>query len=214
METYRQERQPEARMSARAMTNHSPPLAHPRDLAVEETVARVAALLDGETCPGIAQAQCITQLMQELAGRSALWDSADFPIQEDRLWQAYLLLENAVGSHALYAVAMRPGHAQPPHDHTTWAVIAGVRGKERNSLYRRPRTTAEDPLDHLADITVTAGNALALGPGDLHAIEVLGPDPALHLHLYGKGFTHLQERRIFDLHTGAKRPFPPMQNTN
>lgn len=201
-------------MNTRTMTHHSPPLAHQRDLAVQETVARVAALLDGEASPSIAQAQCLTQLMQELAGQSALWDSADFPIPEGRLWQAYLLHENPDGSHALYAVPMRPGHAQPPHDHTTWAVIAGVRGKERNSLYRRPRTPAEAPLDHLADITVTAGNALALGPGDLHAIEVLGPDQALHLHLYGKGFAHLQERRIFDLHTGAKRPFPPMQNTN
>lgn len=196
------------------MTNHLLPLTHQRDLAVEETVARVATLLGGETRPGIAQSQCITQLMQELAGQSALWDSADFPIAEDRLWQAYLLHENADGSHALYAVAMRPGHAQPPHDHTTWAVIAGVRGKERNSLYRRPHTPAKAPLEHLADITVTAGNTLALGPEDLHAIEVLGPDPALHLHLYGKGFAHLQERRIFDLHTGEKRPFPPMQNTN
>ena len=189
-----------------------PTLAPQRAAAVLNTVAQVRALLGQEAAPGIAQAQCAAACLQALAGQTALWDSADFPIPDDKRWQAYTLHEDADGAFAMYAVAMHPGHAQPPHDHTTWAVIAGVRGAERNSLYRRPETPGPAPLGHLADITVAAGGALALGPTDIHAIEVLGPGDALHLHLYGRGFAHLQERRIFDPLTSESRAFPAIQN--
>lgn len=190
----------------------SPSLTQQRAEAVRDTVAQVRGLLGQDTAPGPAQAQCAAVCMQALAAQTVLWDSRDFPIEGDRLWQAYTLHEDADGGYAMYAVAMHPGHAQPPHDHTTWALIAGVHGSERNSLYRRPQGSGSAPLAHLADITVAAGNALALGPTELHAIEVPGPGDALHLHLYGRGFAHLQARRIFDLLTGESRAFPAIPN--
>ncbi|QHE84483.1 hypothetical protein [Hydrogenophaga sp. BPS33] len=188
------------------------PVAQQREAAVQATVANVRALIGTDAAPGIAQAQCAAACLQALAGQATLWDSRDFPIPEGKRWQAYTLHEDADGGYAMYAVAMHPGHAQPPHDHTTWALIAGVRGAERNSLYRRPHATGPAPLGHLGDITVAAHGALALGPSDIHAIEVLGPGDALHLHLYGKGFAHLQERRIFDPFTSESRAFPAIQN--
>lgn len=206
METHGDEGQAEDRL------NMPSTLAQQRAAAVLDTVAQVRALLGQDAAPGLAPAQCAAACMQTLAAQTALWDSRDFPIEGDRLWQAYTLHEDADGAYAMYAVAMHPGHAQPPHDHTTWALIAGVRGAERNTLYRRPQGSGPAPLAHLGDITVAAGYSLALGPTDLHAIEVPGPGDALHLHLYGRGFAHLQERRIFDLLTGESRAFPAIPN--
>lgn len=201
-------------MNCEVSASDSAAIAAQRAAEIATTVERVRALARGEQDIGVAAAQCIGVLMQALAEQPALWRDADFPVPQDKLWQAYALHEDADGSYAMYAVAMKPGHQQPPHNHTTWAVIAGVRGREKNALYARHAQEPAARVEHLADITVGQGNVLALGPDDIHAIEVLGPQNALHLHLYGKGFANLSDRRIFDLATGASRPFPIIQNVN
>ena len=209
--------------------------------AVGRTIEQVRALVSGRQYIGIATAQGICELMGQLAADAALWSSEDFPVPEDKLWQAYQLHEDADGSYAIYAVAMKPGHQQPPHNHTTWAVIAGVRGRERNELYVREDESdgSRARIRHLMDITVGEGKVIAMGADDIHSIEVLEPEKwpsrslaarsalssegevaswkrhgdeaALHLHLYGKGLSHLNDRLIFDLESGVGRPFPVIQ---
>ncbi|WP_051236289.1 hypothetical protein [Ottowia thiooxydans] len=182
-----------------------------RAAAVERTIEQVRALVSDCQDVGIATSQGICDLMGRLAADSDLWVGGDFPVPEDKLWQAYQLHEDPDGSYAMYAVAMKPGHQQPPHNHTTWAAIAGVRGSERNTLYVREPAEPHPRVRHLIDINVDQGRVIAMGPDDVHSIEVLGPDEALHLHLYGKGFAHLNDRRIFDLESGEGRPFPTIQ---
>lgn len=182
-----------------------------RAAAVGRTIGQVRALVSDGQDIGIAAAQSICELMGQLAANAPLWRSDDFPVPEDKLWQAYQLHEDPDGSYAMYAVAMKPGHQQPPHNHTTWAVIAGVRGRERNALHVREGEEPRARIRHLMDITVDHGKVIAMGAEDIHSIEVLGPGEALHLHLYGKGFAHLSDRRIFDLESGAGRPFPIIQ---
>jgi len=190
----------------------SPAVARAR--AVAQLVARVKIMTCGMQDISIATAQSICVLMTQLARDVYLWNPGDFPVPEGKLWQTYRLHEDADGRHAMYAVAMMPGHRQPPHNHTTWAVIAGVRGQERNALYVREGNNAQADIRHLSDIVIDTGGGLALGPNDIHAIEVLGPEQALHLHLYGRGFSHLHDRMIFDLETGVGRPFPIIQNVH
>jgi predicted metal-dependent enzyme (double-stranded beta helix superfamily) len=201
MEAHGEERQCEHAMSAEDVR------ARARTAAVQDTVEDVRRLL-GTGMPGIAQSQCAAAALQQLAARAELWPAEDFPIPDGQVWKAYTLHEDADGAYAMYAVPMHPGHAQPPHDHTTWALIAGVRGREHNRLYRRPVPGAHAPLELQGEITVGQGTALALGPDDIHAIEVPGPDDALHLHLYGRGLSQLTQRHLFDLQTSAPRDFP------
>lgn len=212
----------------------SEPHAARRATAVTRTIDQVRALVAGRQEIGIATAQSISELMAQLAGDEKLWNGEDFPVPEDKLWQAYQLHEDADGSYAIYAVAMKPGHQQPPHNHTTWAVIAGVRGCERNELYVREGGNDGEPvrIRRLMDITVGKGKVIAMGAHDIHSIEVLAPEKdsrqqqgaqgastrdllddgaALHLHLYGKGLSHLNDRLIFDLETGMGQPFPIIQ---
>lgn len=83
---------------------------------------------------------------------------------------------------ALYLVSDGPGSTSLPHEHLTWAVIAGASGVERNRLYRRvsPTRVAETEV-----ISVGEGDTLVLPSDSIHSTEVVGSAPTYHLHLYG-----------------------------
>ncbi|MFS9668987.1 cysteine dioxygenase, partial [Klebsiella pneumoniae] len=91
----------------------------------------------------------------------------------------YRLSEDLGGRYALYLSTGLPGKSQPPHDHTTWAIIAGVEGVERNVFFKRGKT--DDPLrDTLAvgrSVDVGSGTSVVLTPTDVHTIELIGEEP-------------------------------------
>jgi rhodanese-related sulfurtransferase len=108
---------------------------------------------------------------------------------------------------------LRPGRAAPPHNHTTWAVIAGVYGEERNVFYRRTddrSVVGEGRLERTHELTVVRGNACTLMPDDFHTIETRGPRPGLHLHMYGMSLEHLPGRITFAAESGGRYfVYPP-----
>ena len=50
---------------------------------------------------------------------------------------AHLLHEEPDHTLAIFAAAWLPGRGAPPHNHGTWAVVAGVDGPERNVFWKR-----------------------------------------------------------------------------
>jgi predicted metal-dependent enzyme (double-stranded beta helix superfamily) len=180
-----------------------------RAIAVADAVARAKALIPNDNMTD-AQRSGLASILVDLAAQEELWPEQDFPIAGDALWAAYTLHEEQDGRYALYAVPMRTGHAQPPHDHTTWAVIAGVRGAEENVLYRRTDDASVQGRATLQvdrQVIVEAGGALVLGPTDIHSIAVPGPANAFHLHMYGLGLGHLDQRLKYDLQAGTYSRF-------
>jgi predicted metal-dependent enzyme (double-stranded beta helix superfamily) len=49
----------------------------------------------------------------------------------------HLLHEEPDHTLAVFAIAWLPGRGAPPHNHGTWAVVAGVDGLERNVFWKR-----------------------------------------------------------------------------
>jgi predicted metal-dependent enzyme (double-stranded beta helix superfamily) len=74
-------------------------------------------------------------LLASLASRAELFPQDDFPLGADG--GIYRLSEDPDHRFALYASAGGAGKKVPPHNHTTWAIIAGVHGAERNVVYER-----------------------------------------------------------------------------
>src|SRR5277367_4131889 len=90
---------------------------------VAETVAKVRAI---EIAKGVSQ-DALTEIKAVLIGlaqRGELFPPEHFPVRNGT-GQVYRLAEDPDQRFALYASAGMPGKAQPPHNHTTWAVIAG-----------------------------------------------------------------------------------------
>jgi rhodanese-related sulfurtransferase/predicted metal-dependent enzyme (double-stranded beta helix superfamily) len=181
-----------------------------RAAAVAATVARVRAI---EATRGAAGdgLKAIEAEVRALAGDTRLFPPAHFPVAGGK-GTIYRLSEDADHRFALYASAGVPGKAQPPHDHTTWAVISGVYGEERNSFWKRTDDGAaagRATLEETGGYTVRRGNGVSFGPGDIHSIEVQGKAPSLHLHMYGLSLEHLPQRQVFDTAAGTSRVFPP-----
>ncbi len=183
--------------------------------AVFDTIAKVRRI---EHEDGVTQAalERIKPVLIELASRTELFPKDQFAVPDGSHGRIFRLAEDADHRFALYASAGSPGKAQPPHNHTTWAVIAGVYGKEHNVFYERidnRSVPGEGRIRKTGELTVVKGNAVSFLPDDFHTIEVLGREKSLHLHLYGRSLEHLPERINFATSEGgAYKIFPASPN--
>jgi len=188
-----------------------------RAAAVAQTMARIRRIEHDEgVTPAMLDA--IKQEVTALASQTALFPLRHFPVPSSAAG-VYRLAEDADLRFALYASVGLPGKAQPPHNHTTWAVISGVHGDEHNVFYERTDnrgTPGEGTLRKTGELTVRRGNAVGFLPDDFHTIEVTGTEPSVHLHCYGRSLEHLPERIVFATKEGgAYRHFsgPPAVRT-
>jgi rhodanese-related sulfurtransferase/predicted metal-dependent enzyme (double-stranded beta helix superfamily) len=172
----------------------------------------VAAAKDLEQRYGVTRAtiERVGKALTGLAAMKNLFPAEHFPIPAGKKAAIYRLSEDRDRRFALYASAGLPGNPQPPHNHTTWATIAGVFGDEHNVFYERiddRATSGAGELRKTGELTVRRGNACALLPDDFHTIEVMG-GPALHLHLYGMSLENLPQRICFAGSAGGTyRPY-------
>jgi rhodanese-related sulfurtransferase/predicted metal-dependent enzyme (double-stranded beta helix superfamily) len=167
--------------------------------AIEQTLAQVRRI---EAEMGVTRAtlDAVKPVLIALAVRTDLFPPEHFPVTPGGHGKVYRLAEDPDRRFALYASAGVPGKAQPPHNHTTWAVISGVFGDEHNVFYERIDNRDRPGFGRIrstGDLTVRKGNACAFLPDDFHTIEVTGGKPSLHLHLYGMSLENLPERVYF-----------------
>ncbi len=180
-------------------------IADQRAQAVRKTIETVRAI---EAQYGVSREtlERIKPVLVELASRTELFAAESFGNLPGRPGTLFHLAEDPDGRFALYGSAGAPGKAQPPHNHTTWACIAGVYGDEHNVFYDRVddrKAEGEGRLAKSGELTVVKGNACAFLPDDFHTIEVVNGKESLHLHLYGKTLEDLPERIFFGASTGG-----------
>ncbi len=150
-------------------------------------------------------------LLAGLARRAELFPQEEFPLGGDG--GIYRLSEDPDHRFALYASAGGPGKKVPPHNHTTWAIIAGVHGEERNVVYERLDNGAQPEIVQLREAparekVLRRGDVIAYLPDDFHHIETpAGSGNALHLHFYGLSLEHLPDRVSVDMATAKARRF-------
>jgi len=188
----------------------------------EQRAAAVAQTMDAirkiEAAKGVTR-EALAEIKAELtalASRTELFPRAHFPVPAGSHGMVYRLSEDADLRFSLYASAGVPGKAQPPHNHTTWASISGVYGDEHNVFYERTDnrdTAGQGRLRRTGELTVRKGSAVAFLPDDFHTIEVLGNEPSLHLHVYGRSLEDLPGRIAFAASDGgAYKVFPANPN--
>lgn len=178
--------------------------------AVAETVAKVRAI---EAAKGITPEALdgIKAALSDLARRKELFPRSDFPKADLNNDIFIRLSEDPDKRFALYLNSGSPGKQTPPHNHTTWAVIAGIEGSEHNKVYRRTdngSVPGKGTVEVDFQVDVGEGEAIGFMPDDIHSIHVLTDTPILHLHMYGQGLEQLRGRIYFDQANGTYSRFP------
>jgi predicted metal-dependent enzyme (double-stranded beta helix superfamily) len=113
--------------------------------------------------------------------------------------------------HALWVVAFSwlPGRGAPPHDHRTWAVVAGVDGMEKNTYWRRlddGRRPGHADVAPIGEEVVGPGDVVAFLPDAIHSVTNETDRVTLSLHVYGRNLNRVG-RSQFDPEKHTERPF-------
>jgi predicted metal-dependent enzyme (double-stranded beta helix superfamily) len=174
------------------MTTATPTLSAVRRQAIDETLARIRPLAAGVLDrPALA---AIAAELTRLAERKDLFPRSDFPPPDvnagvSASTRYRLNPQDGTEGLALYLNSINPGKTTLPHNHDSWAVIVAVEGREENRIYRRTddgSNPAYAKLELTQEVTVQPGTPIGFLAEDLHSIHVVGEQPTLHFHLYGK----------------------------
>jgi predicted metal-dependent enzyme (double-stranded beta helix superfamily) len=173
---------------------------------VKSAMQRIRALAPHS---GVSKADLgkVRDELLELAAHHHLFSLDDFPPPEPHAKirsRLYRLSEDSDHRFALYVNVADGIVNSPAHDHTTWAVIVGVQGQERNVFYRR----TDSGVAVTGQETVEPGKGIVLTPTDLHSIHISGEEPVLNFHMYGLGLEQLPARNFWHEKAREWRVFP------
>ena len=154
----------------------------------------------------------ITQSIKLLSKRLAAdksWIKPEYrEVDPDQGFGLHILHEEDNHELAVFVIAWAPGRGLDPHNHKTWAVVAGIEGQEHETNYKRlddgSRVGFAD-LEKTHEETLYPGGAVCCMPEDIHSIWNNGSDLALSIHTYGKHLNHTG-RSIFDIDAKTERP--------
>ena len=180
-----------------------------RQAAIADALADIRHLV-GNRPADRATLAAITSRLERLAEHKALFTREAFPPPATSLGvgastRYRLNADDGDEGLALYLNSINPGKTTIPHNHTTWAVIVAVEGQEENRVYRRTDDGRDPAVAQLAlarELTVQPGTSIAFLPEDIHSIHVVGEQPTLHFHLYGRPLETLSGRIGIEPDTG------------
>ena len=81
--------------------------------------------------------QRIRPLAQKLAATPGWLENAHRTCTSERGFGVHLLHEEDDHSNAVFLIAWLPDRGTLPHNHKTWAVVAGVEGEEQEIMFSR-----------------------------------------------------------------------------
>ena len=150
---------------------------------------RLAAAAPGES----ALLARIRPLAREFALQRAWLEPRHFAADPAQGFGVTLLHEEPDHTLAVFAVNWLPGRGTPPHDHGTWAVVAGVEGPEKNVFWDRVDDRSRPghaELKRVGEKIFGPGDVLALPAGAIHTVVNESDEMSLSIHVYGRHVNH------------------------
>lgn len=176
--------------------------------AIEQLVADLKEITTATRDPREIVAQ-VGPLVRELALAKTWLEAKHYDCDPQQGFGAHLLHEEQDHTLAIFAGAWLPGRGAPPHNHGTWAVVAGVIGAERNTLWTRVDDGSRPGYAEVRsqeDRVLGPGDILTLLPDSIHSVRNESASVTLSFHVYGKHVNHT-DRAQFDPEGHTAREF-------
>jgi predicted metal-dependent enzyme (double-stranded beta helix superfamily) len=151
----------------------------------------------------------VQPLLLDLASAGTWLAPAHYTCDEEQGFGAHLLHEEADHTLAIIVGAWLPGRGAPPHNHGTWALVAGVEGVESNAFWTRMDDGARPGHAELrcrGHRPLGPGEVIAFQPDTIHSVVNETERISLSLHVYGMHVNHA-ERSRFDPEARTERAF-------
>lgn len=149
-----------------------------------------------------AMVERIKPLVERLA-RSRGWVRPEYyECDSEQGFGVHVLHEEPDHSLWVIAASWLPHRGAPPHNHGTWAVVAGIDGEERNILWQR----RGNRFQRGGSETIGPGQVATFLSNAIHSVINEGERTTLSLHVYGRNL-NFAERSRFDPETGIEIPF-------
>lgn len=148
-------------------------------------------------------------LAQKLVADPSWLQAKHYESDESQGFGVYLLHEEPDHSLAVFAVNWLPGRGTPPHDHGTWALVAGIEGVERNVRYRRVDDGSREghaQLEVKKEFDADPGELVCIRTGGIHKVTNETDRLTLSLHTYGR-HVNFTNRVQFDLDANLYKEF-------
>ena len=172
---------------------------------IEDLRATVAST---ETEPEILRR--VRPLAQKLVINRGAWLKPEhFEVDLKRSSSLYVLHEEEDHTLMVFTACFRPGRVTPVHDHGTWAVVAGVEGEEKNTIYLRTDDASKPDAAEIqfrGDKLVRQGDAIGMPSGTFHTVSNESNKVSVSLHTYGMNTNHTVRCQI-DPDTGKVEEF-------
>jgi predicted metal-dependent enzyme (double-stranded beta helix superfamily) len=144
----------------------------------------------------------VKPLVERLAGSHAWVRPEYYECNPEQGFGIHVLHEEPDHSLWVIAASWLPHRGAPPHNHGTWAVVAGIDGEEKNVLWRR----RGEKLELQGSETIGPGQLATFVSNAIHSVANEGDRTTLSLHVYGRNLNFAQRSR-FDPETGTETPF-------
>ena len=147
-------------------------------------------------------------LAQKLAATPGWVTDTYRQCDEEQGFGVYVLHEEDDHANAVFVVSWLPNRGTPPHDHSTWTVVASIEGKEKETMWRRNDDAKPGyaDLEQGTETIMTGGKVSCMLSGDIHTVWNVSDDISLSLHTYGK-HVNFTDRSQFDPEAKSAEPF-------
>jgi predicted metal-dependent enzyme (double-stranded beta helix superfamily) len=175
--------------------------------ALSDFVNDLRAIASATTDPGEIASR-VRPLARDLALAKTWLRPQHYTCDEERGFGVHLLHEEPDHTLFVIAAAWLPGRGVNPHNHGTWAVVAGVDGRETNSFWKRLDDRSQPGHARIrkqGEKVFGPGDVVTLLPDAIHSVRNETDAVTVSLHVYGYNL-NLTNRSEFDPEHDVERP--------
>ncbi|MGI9520108.1 MAG: hypothetical protein ACR2PG_00535 [Hyphomicrobiaceae bacterium] len=178
------------------------------EYSVDQYVADIREIVASQRDPAI-----ITQQIAPLARRLATTDGwlkdGHRECNEEQGFGVHLLHEEDNHDLAVFVLTWLPDRGTLPHNHLTWAVVAGIEGNEHETEWNRLDDGSRPDFAHIersGESDLRRGDVSICMPDAIHSVWNTGDQVSISLHTYGRHINYTG-RSEFDPEEKIERPY-------